>query len=145
MIAIATFIKYELEYANTIADGFETVFYNTTYEHSLYESGYRYHGRTLGASFDNDSEVLSFGMSLQNGGGSLWSARASYLQLNEDGGVRGNGVALSAQSLYMAELYHQCFIFDGRFKAGLTYLSKDVDTAFTYVERLAASVSWEYR
>ncbi|KZY59891.1 hypothetical protein A3735_13895 [Oleiphilus sp. HI0061] len=141
----SAFLKYELEYANTIADGFETVFYNTTYEHSLYESGYRYHGRTLGASFDNDSEVLSFGMSLQNGGGSLWSARASYLQLNEDGGVRGNGVALSAQSLYMAELYHQCFIFDGRFKAGLTYLSKDVDTAFTYVERLAASVSWEYR
>lgn len=139
------FLRYELEYANTTADAFETVFSNITYEHSTYRSGYRYHGRSLGASFDNDTEVLSAGVDYQNAEGALWSVRASYLNMNEDGVARGNQVSRTAESLYMAELYHQCFIFEGRLKAGLAYLSKDLDTGFHDVQRLAASLSWEYR
>ncbi len=48
------------EGSNTLC-GFERAphFYNAAYEHSIYTSGYRYRGRPLGASTDNDSEVYS--------------------------------------------------------------------------------------
>lgn len=32
---------------------------NVVYEHSIYQSGYRYHGRSLGAAVDNDSRMVS--------------------------------------------------------------------------------------
>jgi hypothetical protein len=139
------FLQYDVEYTNTTADPFATVFSNITYEHSVYQSGYRYRGRALGASYDNDSEIVSLGLSYQRTDGSLWRGRISSMKLNEDGVARGNLVSRSANSLYMAELYHQCFLFDGRAKAGLVYLSEDVDTAFSDVKSLAASLSWEYR
>jgi Capsule assembly protein Wzi len=144
-LSSGSFLRYELEYTNTTADAFETVIPNITYEHSVYQSGYRHRGRSLGASFDNDSEVVSLGVAYQQANGSLNSLRLSYLQLNEDGDARGNTVSSTANNLYLAELFHQCFVFDGRLKAGFSYLSQPLDTAFVDVERFAASVSWEYR
>lgn len=37
----------------------ERTAYNTTYEHPVYQSGYRYRGRPLGAATDNDSETFT--------------------------------------------------------------------------------------
>jgi hypothetical protein len=33
---------------------------NTTYNHSIYKNGYRYHGRPIGSVFDADSKISSF-------------------------------------------------------------------------------------
>ena len=137
--------RYELEYTNTTADAFGTVRPNLTYEHHIYQSGYRHHGRSLGASFDNDSEVISLAMAYQGISGSLNSLSISYLQLNEDGTARGNTVSTSAESLYSVDLYHQCFLADGRFKAKLSYMSEDLNTLYVDTEQLSLAVSWEYR
>ena len=45
--------------------------YNILYNHSIYQTGYRYRGRSLGATWDNDSKVTSVGFTgyLANGDG----------------------------------------------------------------------------
>jgi len=143
--ASGDFGTVELEYVNTTADAFATVFPNVTYEHGVYQSGYRYRGRVMGASYDNDSEVVSLNASYQRSNGVLSSLGLSYLQLNEDGGARGNTVSQGAQSLYLFEASHQRFMVGGRLKVGVSYLSKDIITVHSDVELFSVFSSWEYR
>jgi hypothetical protein len=52
--------RLSLEGSQTNANGFgKHIRYNYVYEHHIYREGYRYYGRPLGASFDNDSRTLS--------------------------------------------------------------------------------------
>lgn len=48
-----------VEYSNTTTKFYSDELPNTSYEHSIYQSGYRYYGRSLGARTDNDSEEYS--------------------------------------------------------------------------------------
>jgi hypothetical protein len=139
------YLNYDIEYSNTTADPFSLALPNVTYEHHLYTTGYRYRGRALGATYDNDAEAVSLGLSLQKSDGALWSARANYLNLNEDGVARGNVLSPTDNSLFMTEIFHQCFVAEGRLKLGLAYYSKTIDTQLVEAENLSASVSWEYR
>ena len=77
--------KFFIEYANTSTSGFQSIRTdNTIYEHSLYQSGYRYRGRVLGASWDNDSEVVTFGFQASNYADQELSVNYSYMDLNRD-------------------------------------------------------------
>lgn len=53
--------RVSLEAQNTMAHFYdkERRSGNETYEHSIYQSGYRYYGRPIGASTDNDSESVT--------------------------------------------------------------------------------------
>jgi hypothetical protein len=58
---------------------------NTAYEHFIYVNGYRYRGRTIGSTFDNDSRTASFGAVLQWPGRVGLHAVLRRLELNRDG------------------------------------------------------------
>ncbi len=77
--------KFFLEYANTSTSGFQSIRTdNTIYEHSLYATGYRYRGRVLGASWDNDSEVVTVGFQASNYADQELSVNYSFMDLNRD-------------------------------------------------------------
>jgi hypothetical protein len=79
-----------LEYYNTTTSGFQSVRTdNTIYEHHLYASGYRYYGRTLGASWDNDAAVWTLGWVASDHDSNEWSVQLGYFDLNRDGGNKG--------------------------------------------------------
>jgi hypothetical protein len=67
-------------------------FYDTAYNHSIYESGYRYYGRTIGAGVDGDSQVLTAGLTWVTAGGPSWHLLLRAGTLNE----RGDGVGRDA-------------------------------------------------
>ena len=65
--------------------------FNATYSHGIYTTGYRYKGRSLGASIDGDSELDTIGIDWILPNQSLVSLRVSDVALNIDGGGRGAG------------------------------------------------------
>ncbi|HSH13829.1 MAG TPA: capsule assembly Wzi family protein, partial [Desulfurivibrionaceae bacterium] len=81
--------QWFLEYTNTLADDIlGDPIPNITYDHSRYRSGYRYYGRSLGASFDGDAEAVTFGAFNFLDDGTNLSAKVTYARLNKDGGNR---------------------------------------------------------
>ena len=144
-LSAGDFLKLNFEYTNTTADAFKDVIPNITYEHSVYTSGYRYRGRVLGATFDNDSEVITLTSAYQQNNGKLSELSLNYMKLNEDGEAIGNTVSASAQSLYVIQLNHQQFFCDGQLKVGISYQSEALDTLYEDVDQTSVFASWEYR
>ncbi len=58
--------------------------YNVLYNHSIHQTGYRYQGRAIGATWDNDSQVTSLGAVGYLANGDRLELRASYGELNVD-------------------------------------------------------------
>ena len=80
-----------LEYSDTkVACYADPKYYNCMYEHHFYKSGYRYYGRSLGSTYDNDSETLVIGGITQLGGSQSITNKLRWLRLNTDGIDTGN-------------------------------------------------------
>jgi hypothetical protein len=58
--------------------------YNTLYNHRIYRTGYRYEGRVIGATWDNDSTVTSLGAVGYLNNGDRLEARYSFGDINVD-------------------------------------------------------------
>ncbi len=104
-----------LEYANTTPSGFKGIrTNNSTYEHSIYQSGYRYRRRSLGASFDNDSEVYTLGIIASNHQDQELSLNYSYMNLNRDGSNRvfpaGNPITSTQLKLNTLEARYRYYL-----------------------------------
>ncbi|SOB74535.1 Capsule assembly protein Wzi [Marinobacter sp. LV10R510-11A] len=81
--------QWFIEYANTLADDFMgTAMPGITYDHSRYKSGYRYYGRTMGASFSGDAEAITLGGFHFFDDGRNLSASLSVVEFNKDGARR---------------------------------------------------------
>lgn len=52
-------LKYFIEYSDT-STNFGDI-YNITYNHAIYQTGYRYQGRSIGSSYDNDTTSFVLG------------------------------------------------------------------------------------
>lgn len=75
-----------IEYSDTkVACGVDPNIYNCMYEHQFYQSGYRYYGKSLGSTYDNDSETLVIGGITQLGNGQTLTNKVRWLRLNTDG------------------------------------------------------------
>lgn len=78
--------RLALEASQTDANGFgKNIYYDYVYEHYLYTQGYRYLGRPLGASFDNDSRVMALQGNHFWGEGRQIAWVLGMLNLNMDG------------------------------------------------------------
>jgi hypothetical protein len=58
--------------------------YNILYNHSIYKTGYRYQGRVVGATWDNDSKVASLGILGLLSNGDVMEVRYSFGDINMD-------------------------------------------------------------
>ena len=72
------------EFSDTALDVFKSdKIFNSAYGHSIYQTGYRYKGRSIGSQYDNDSRALSLGLRWE-GGQQRFAATLSQLELNRD-------------------------------------------------------------
>lgn len=58
---------------------------NCAYEHSIYQTGYRYRGRPLGHGIDGDGLSYSIGSTLVQSGGATWNISIRQMELNRIG------------------------------------------------------------
>ena len=134
-----------LEYTDTTAGAMGGKQLNTTYEHHIYQSGYRYRGRALAATYDNDSKIVTAWLGYQQSNGRLAKLSISDLNLNEDGSARGNTVSPSAISLYLLQASYQQYVLGGMLKLGASYQSDMTGNTSAELSEAAVFASWEYR
>ena len=75
--------------------------YNITYNHHIYNDGYRYKGRSVGHWADSDSQIFSLGGLLQYNSGIGWGGIFRTGHLNEDNSGN-NSVSNGASSDYFS-------------------------------------------
>ena len=77
--------RWYAELAGTSCDFVKTDLWNCAYNHGIYETGYRYHGRVIGHGTDNDSQVVSTGFVLVSQKDTQWHALVRSGDLNRGG------------------------------------------------------------
>ena len=82
--------RFFLEWADTTCNfrlykGSDREVANCAYNNSIYKTGYRHRGRSIGHTFDNDSSIFTLGSILTNSKNHVWQARVSFGDLNRAG------------------------------------------------------------
>ncbi|NRA82578.1 MAG: capsule assembly Wzi family protein [Gammaproteobacteria bacterium] len=145
-------IRVFLEYTETeVACGKNPNSLNCYYEHTTYYTGYRYHQRAIGTTYDNDTIAWSLGFLGQFENGQQWRSILRIAQLNTDNIDRaptssmvGNQVSKIAEDLVQLELQYQWPMF-----SGLLTIGGDISHS-SYIDKKSknegnANVAWEYR
>jgi len=105
-------IRLFLEYVDltthwwTDRDYSENLPYNISYNHHIYDDGYRYHGRPIGHWADLDSRILSFGGLFLRNNGIGWGFTARNGDLNEDGAGKSTVSNEIASSYSSFDIYN---------------------------------------
>ncbi|MEI8668268.1 capsule assembly Wzi family protein [Pseudoalteromonas sp. B131b] len=74
-----------VEYIDTgVSCQAESIVENCYYEHSDYKSGYRYHGRTIGSTYDNDAQSVVLTLLGQLSNGDDWQVKLRSVDYNSD-------------------------------------------------------------
>ncbi len=106
--------------------------YNCAYNHSIYETGYRYRGRSLGHGSDSDARIFSTGLSLADDAETQWQLLARLGELNRGGAPDArHTLTATPQNMASLELSHSRV-----FRAGVIDIGAGV-------ERIVDSVSGE--
>ena len=116
--------RVHAEYTETRAEST----FDYAYNHAIYTDGYRYYGRCIGNSMDNDGRQRSLGLTLADTRDGVWSLLLRSVELNgDDDGLN----SLTPIELYMTDVHvsHQRDLFGGRLSLGLGwYELEDPDT-----------------
>jgi len=90
------------------------------YNHSVYQTGYRYKGRAIGHSFDGDSSVFTLGGTLSDSGDNSWVVTAAVGNLNR-ASERPTTTAINKTRYRAFNLTHRRPVWIGSLYAGLGY------------------------
>lgn len=95
------------EVADTTCRFYGDEHFNCAYNHGIYSTGYRYRGRAVGHSSDNDARMLSSGMFLVDGDETHWQAVARFGVLNRGGPPdAGNSLTATKQEVMSIDFSH---------------------------------------
>ena len=118
---------------------------NTAYEHHAYKSGYRYYGRPLGASSDNDARTVTLGGMLIEQSGAIWTAALSQLDLNTDSVARANQVSPTHHKMQHFMLSHKRQILAVMADFSVEWSSELPQTNLVGSDRFGVYAGIEYR
>lgn len=148
----STPVRLFAEYTETqVACGDNPDSLNCYYEHGTYKTGYRYHRRAIGTTYDNDAKVWALGLIGQQSNQHQWTATLRMGELNGDNVDRapaspliGNQVSKVAEDIVQLELQYQLPLFDGLLSVGgdvsrSSFIDKETKNRFE------ADISWQYR
>ncbi|EWS99258.1 hypothetical protein BG00_00530 [Pseudoalteromonas sp. SCSIO_11900] len=119
-------ILFNLEYTDTgVACSATSATENCFYEHSIYNSGYRYHGRPIGSTYDNDAQSLVLTVLGQLSSGTDWQVKLRDVDYNSDNRDRspnnpdlGNSITKTAFSSKQLEVRYRMLAMGGRLTLG---------------------------
>ncbi len=95
---------------------------NCAYEHSIYATGYRYQGRSIGHSADADSLSYSIGSTLVQSAGHTWNVLLRHMKINrDDDPSTRHTVSFMAAELSDIQLTHERTFGFGRLVAGVGF------------------------
>ncbi|MGR5253585.1 capsule assembly Wzi family protein [Vibrio astriarenae] len=143
--SITTFFEYSETYPQCTNQG------NCAYEHVAYKSGYRYHNRVLGSTYDNDANTYTLGFIGYNHRTShKWKANIRYLELNKNGRNAneneggGNKVSPNGEDTWNFDISYRFPIHQGDIELGAEYSMID-NREGSNDNNLAGWMNWSYQ
>jgi hypothetical protein len=113
------------------------------YEHSIYETGYRYNGRSLGHGADGDGLSYSLGSTWVESAGHSWNVSLRYMEINRSGASdMRHTLSASPQELADIQLTHERLTEIGRFHFGLGVSRLDDSTTGESSDDVTAFIQW---
>jgi len=117
--------------------------FNCAYNHSIYQTGYRYRGRAVGHGTDNDSRIISAGAVLANQENSQWQALLRYGALNRGGSPDArNSLTATRQDIASIDLTHYRQVKYGRIGIGLGVERIDDEVSGQKTDDVRAFLEW---
>ncbi|NNF67436.1 MAG: capsule assembly Wzi family protein [Gammaproteobacteria bacterium] len=136
-------VRGHIEIADTAAEFYKKeARFDYAYEHGIYQSGYRYYGRSIGHTMDNDGRMLSVGATLDTDSGDQWRALVQQVDLNR-GGTGANSLASSPADLLNLELAHTRNLNLGRLDFGIGIEHLEFRMTNTSETEFRAHLSWQ--
>ncbi len=132
--------KWFVESTDTILDKDD---FNQTYDGVIYPEGYRYYGRAIGSTYDNDSEALSFGVLSRLS--KKHQVRLSYsaIELNTDSqGLHGLSPNALQDFKQLKLLWQYISSSLGQFDIELDYTDELYDRFDRIEDKFRVSLSW---
>jgi hypothetical protein len=116
---------------------------NVAYNHHIYQTGYRYNGRSIGHSTDNDTLSYSIGSTLVQSAGHSWNVSLRYMELNRIGEPDSrNSLTPTPQELTDIQISHERHTGFGRFYAGLGYSRLDDEVSGISSSDVTGFIQW---
>ncbi len=97
--------RVHVEFARTTANLFSGDFHrlNAAYTHSVFRSGYRYYGRSIGHSIDGDGQAIALGATVVDTRGGVWEALFRSIRTNQDN-ISPGPVKIPAENILSLQL-----------------------------------------
>jgi len=106
----------------TLYKGSENTVPDCAYNHSIYKTGYRYRGRSIAHTFDNDAAIFTFGTVLTDNQNNSWRVKLGYGNLNRKQNPDQNNTVAQVKTEYREiELSHRRDIGFGQLHIGAGY------------------------
>jgi hypothetical protein len=119
---------------------------NCTYAHHIYQTGYRYKGRSLGFSGDSDSLSYSIGSTLVQSAGHTWNISLRHMEINRIGAPDlRHTLTPTPQELIDLQVSHERHTRFGRFYAGLGFSQLDDKVTDTSSSDVTGFIQWSSR
>ena len=149
-------LMVSLEYIDTKVDGDgntpgeEFSGYNVLYEHSIYRHGYRYRGRSIGSTIDNDSIMTSLLLTYQIPDWGSFSLLGSQIELNVDGGnnAQPGGHSISDSQVKFGEVIFKWNYLTqnfGSFVFSVTSRDEELTTKLGDFDTTSFGIDWSIR
>lgn len=114
---------------------------NVTYEHSIYQTGYRTELKSIGSTYDNDTQSLALGLIVSHKNGDRYKLRLAAVDLNNDG-TGFNTLSQTAVSFTQLELKYQHPTEYGLLGIELDVKDKLIDTFGYQQDKFNIGISW---
>jgi hypothetical protein len=141
--------RFFLEWAQTRCewrpDRKDEVQANCAYNNGIYKTGYRYRGRAIGHSFDNDSQVFTLGSVLIDDGDNSWLATFAWGDLNKIGAPDVRNTVATVRTTYRElEVSHRRNLPIGQLFTGLGYDYRKNTVSGQTDDDVRAFLEWRY-
>jgi hypothetical protein len=120
-----------------------SAFANSAYDHSIFQTGYRYNGRSIGHSMDGDGLSYSLGSTLVQSAGHTWNISLRHMEINR-AGVPDMRHTLSPTPQEFADIQvsYERHTRYGRFYAGVGYSRLDDEGSGVSTSESSAFLRW---
>ena len=116
---------------------------NCAYEHTIYQTGYRYYGRAIGHPGDGDTLSYSLGSTLVQSAGPIWNVLLRYMEINRVGEPSStHTLTPTPQEMLDLQVTHERLTKYGRFHAGLGYGRVEDEVSGTSTSDVSAFFQW---
>jgi hypothetical protein len=115
---------------------------NMTYGHGIYRTGYRTEGRSIGSTYDADTESLTFGLLASSTSGGRYQISVSKVDMNKGGVGDKHTVAANELNFHRLTLKYQKPFKYGLLSTSIAYQDKAFEISGVKTDKYNVGLSW---